>query len=161
MILGLIKLARGAWDLAGRALGSIGDWLRKPRDWWRFTAIVAGVVCLAQAMAIMDAKREVVVVREQCAADLRVASAEAKAATALADTNAQAVRTCRTLLAQEVGNRQRVEQLARAASDAAAAANAAAQASREDWERTYQAKPPTCAAALEAMESACPTLRDY
>ena len=32
---------------------------------------------------------------------------------------------------------------------------------RDDFKRRFAAKPPTCAAALDAMQAACPTLRNY
>lgn len=58
----------------------------------------------------------------------------------------------------------RAAEAARAAAAAVAAANAdaaKAQRERDDFAKRYAAKPAGCTAALQALDAACPLLRDY
>lgn len=161
MIAGIASVAHGAWDLAGRAAKAVGDWLRKPRDWWRFTAVVLAVVCLGAAFAVRDAHQQVLVVTERCNNQVVTIEAKAKTATETAQANARSLQTCKASLASEVGERQRVEELARKAVADARAGNEAAERSMADWLRQYSKRPATCQAAMDAMGEACASITDY
>lgn len=161
MIGGMVKLATGAWNLAGRALGAAGDWLRKPRDWWRLVSACLGLVCVGFAFAVTDAKREILLVREQCETRIITVEREAQQAVTAATTTRRSLQQCQTRLTEEVGKAVRAAQLERDATAAAAAVAAQAERDREAWQQTYRNRPATCQAALEAVEAACPTLSDY
>lgn len=161
MIAGIAKVAAGAWKLAGNGLERFGEWLREPRDWWRFTAVVMAVVCLGFAFAVRDARQEVLVVTERCNATVVTVTERAKAATQTAQDNARAVQTCKAQLANEVGERQRIEELARKAVNDARAGTVAAERSMAEWLQQYSKRPATCQAAMEAMGEACASITDY
>lgn len=161
MIGGMAAFLRGAWDLGGRALKSAGAWLRRPRDWWRFTAVCLALVCVGFSFAFTDAKREIVLVREQCNTRVVTIEREAEQAVTAAATTRQSLLHCRTRLEEEVGKAARARELEREATEAAAATAAQAKRDREAWQRTYRERPVTCQTALEAMEAACPSLEEY
>lgn len=161
MIAGALSLLRGAWNLAGRAMKGAGDWLRQPRDWWRAVSVCLALVCLGFAFAVTDAKREILLVREQCETRIITVERAAEQATVAASTTRRSLQQCQTRLADEVGKAVRAQQLEREATAAAAATAAQAERDLEAWRRTYRNRPATCQAALEAVEAACPTLSDY
>lgn len=157
-----LKLARelGGFVLEkGRAAIA---WLRKPgRNWWRIGCMLLGFAFMLASFAAWDQRREVLVVTERCQAQLIEVRAEADTANAVATDNRRAVETCRTRLVEEVG---RAADVARLAQEAVAKARADAKAARQsmtEWERNYSRRPPTCEAALRALEDACPTITDY
>jgi len=166
MIGGMAKLAGAAWNLAGRALSGFADWLRRPRDWWRFAVVVLGVVCIGFAFAAKNARQEVLVVTERCNSRVLTIETEAKEATRLAtetaDANRRALQVCQAQLAEEVGKRQEIDQLGQEAVAAAREDAAQARNALERWRARYNRRPATCSAALEAMEAACAdTITDY
>lgn len=66
--------------------------------------------------------------------------------------------------AQDYIDRKQRERQAQEAAAALAAAQtqaATAQGQARLWEARYTARPATCSAALAALNSACPTLKDY
>lgn len=161
MIGGALKLARDAWELAGRALGAAGEWLRRPRDWWRVVAFVLALVCVGFAFAVADTKREILLVREQCQTRIITVERQAEKAVAAANTSRAGLQQCKARLEEEVGRAARAAELEREATEAAARVAAQAARDREDWQRTYSERPASCRAALERLEVECPTITDY
>jgi len=161
MISGALSLLRGAWNLAGRAMKGAGDWLRQPRDWWRVVSVCLAVVCIGFAFSASDAKRQVVLVTEQCQTRVLTIEREADQAVTAATTTRRSLQQCQTRLTEEVGKATRARELEREATAAAAATAAQAERDRATWQQTYRARPATCQAALTAMEAACPTLSEY
>lgn len=161
MIAGAVSLLRGAWNLAGRAMKGAGDWLRQPRDWWRVVSVVLAVVCVGFAFSATDAKRQVVLVTQQCETRVLTIEREAEQAVTAATSTRRSLQQCQTRLTEEVGKAARAQELEREATAAAAATAAQAERDREAWQRTYRNRPATCQAALEAVEAQCSTLSDY
>lgn len=135
--------------------------LRQVKDWWRVSAIVMALVCVAFAFAITDAKREIVLVREQCETRIVTVERQAEQAVTAANTSRAGLQQCKARLQEEVGRAARAAELERVAVAAAAAAAAQAKRDREEWQQTYRTRPANCQAALEAVEASCPTLSDY
>src|SRR5690606_12023113 len=113
MIGGALKLARGAWELAGRALGAAGEWLRRPRDWWRVVAFGLALVGGGFAFAVADTKRDILLVREQCQTRIITVERQAEKAVAAANTSRAGLQQCKARLEEEVGRAARAAELER------------------------------------------------
>lgn len=157
----MIELALGIWSWISRTLAAIGRWLRAPHDWWRIGFFVMGLVAMIAACGVWDrqnALQTAVALREAdartCAAQLDTLNTAlagyASAASAIAEANrAEAARLA-------VAQQQAAEALADVATEQAKAAkdNAA-------WWAKYQQRPQTCAAAQQALDTACAGIEDY
>lgn len=135
--------------------------LREVRNWWRVASLCLAMVCVGFAFAIADAKREVLLVREQCETRIVTVERQAERAVTSARSARAGLQQCKARLEEEVGRAARAAELEREATEAAARAAARAAAEREEWMRTYRDRPAGCRAALEALEAACPTIADY
>lgn len=156
-----LKLAREVGQFILERGRAVVKRLREVRDWWRVAAMVLGVLCLALAFDSHNSRRTVVLVQEQCQTRIVTVEREAEQAVTAAATTRRSLQQCKARLTEEVGKAVRAQELEREATAAAAAVAAQAERDREAWQRTYRNRPPTCRAALEAMEAACPTLSDY
>lgn len=62
---------------------------------------------------------------------------------------------------RDAAERKRIADIAAAETARAAKDTAAAEKRAEDWRDRYREKPANCAAALAALDAACPTLRGF
>jgi hypothetical protein len=145
-------------------VGALRDffvWLRKPGNKIKFACAVLAFITAIAAMRAYEAEQQIVLVTAACdeakgdltetigARDLTIAQKNQ----ALGDIE-------RTLNAEAAKLRElQLQNVALAAENERKAL--AAEVSAEAFRREFNRKPATCSAALEAMEAACPTLRDY
>lgn len=153
--LGVAKLLNGALDRIGKIIGGIGDWLRADHNWWRMGCFTAAFGCMVLTFALLESRREIVLVQQTC-----VAQKETLVANAMTDlTKSQGeTATCRVNLQAEVGRRQAVESLAELAIQHAGRTEAQAAQELAEWQKRYDKRPKTCDDALKALDTLCPAL---
>lgn len=137
------------------------EWLRKPGAKLKVLVAVLAFVTAIAAMRAYEAEQRIVVITANCerdkgglqdtidARDLTITQKDA----ALAEITDKLEAEAEKLKLLQGRN------AALAAENAKKAA--AAEKSAEAFNREFDNKPPSCAAALEMMEAACPTLTDY
>lgn len=161
MILGLWQLACGLWARIGRIVGGIGTWLRAPHDWWKIGFCSAGSVAMLAAFVAWDARKTILIVREQCAIDLAKKEIAVEEARAASEVSNAAVQQCATRLQTEVGKRQEIERIAREAVAQAKRRHDKAESALKAWQGKYAKRPAGCAEALKQVEAQCAVVSDY
>ncbi len=154
------KLASSVSGWVQDTLRAVVEWFRKDHDWWKIGFGVAGIGFLIASFVAWDARKTIVVVREQCKAEVVAAEAQVGVVSEIAESNMAAVRQCKATLTAEVGKRQDIEKLALLAVANAQRQEAKAEAELAEWQRQYNNRPAQCDAALAEMERVCATVPD-
>lgn len=150
LVRGVVKLWVGAIELAGRALGGVGDWLKAEHDWWRMGCLSMAFVVVCLTFAVLDARQEVDLVQAQCDATQTKASADL-----------DRMRIERDACVADQSTRREVERQGATAVGEARRAEAKAEKDLAAWRESYLDRSADCTAALAALEIACPVLRGY
>lgn len=156
---------KAIWDFIWSGIKRFFRWLRKPGSGIKLVCAVLAVALSIASLQSYQRGAELVVVTTRCATDKAGAAAAAKA------REETLLSRLATYQQQERDFAKAVEAAAQRLADARAQSAAAvdqvrerqqaAERSNAAYQREAARKPDTCAAALTALEAACPTLRDY
>lgn len=157
----MIEIALQLWKLVTEAIAGALKWLRKPGSKLRLLCgllacgfLGAGLQSWQRGTIIVQQKAEYVALETSTAKERQ----ELKDALSSRDEKLEEIRVLadrqKALLAQLAAENAQVK--AQAAADKARAAESEAK-----YQQAFQNRPPECAAALQVMAKACPTLEGY
>ena len=157
----VIRLLKALWDLVLGWLTDVARWLRKPGSVVKvccavlaFGCMVSGLTAYEKEQRIRELSAQVVKIRADWKADADRLQADVDARDArLAEVAATLRREAAKLEALKAESARALEGLA---SKIEATEKDAAR-----WRDRYQARPDTCQATLELLDSACPGLVGY
>lgn len=160
----LVALWRLAAGLSGMAVDTTAEavqWLRRPGSTLKagcavlaVISLIAGLNSYTRGIQVKELRNRIVFVTTQCKADTAALQADVDERDARLD---------------EIAGSLRAEALKLEALEAEAAAALKGLAERLEeaerqgaaWRERYNARPDTCRAALELLDSACPALEGY
>lgn len=157
-----LGLARAVGGFVLEKLRAGVEWARKPdRDWWRIGCVAFGLLFATASLYADNRRREVLYVTERCQTVTTTLKTELVTVRATADLDRVDLSTCRAQLEKVVGIEQDVKAENAAALLELEREARAADARAREWRARYDAKTPTCSAALAALEGPCASLSDY
>lgn len=161
MIVGFFKVLAGLWSWLGRLLAGIGEWLRKPHQWWQIGFFTVGCMFALATFYAIDQHKAVIVITNARAADAATYAITLSERDALLigykDQEARFARISREETAKlEAARAESADALAEVARlKLAADKNDAA------WWSGYAKRSDVCKAAQESLDVACKSLGAY
>ena len=157
----VIRLLKALWDLVLGWLTDVARWLRKPGSVVKvfcavlaFGCMVSGLTAYEKEQRIRELSAQVVKIRADWKADADRLQADVDARDArLAEVAATLRREAAKLEALKAESARALEGLASKIE--------ATEKDAASWRDRYQARPDTCQATLELLDSACPGLVGY
>lgn len=157
----VIRLLKAIWDLVLGWLTDVARWLRKPGSVVKvccavlaFGCMVSGLTAYEKEQRIRELSAQVVKIRADWKADADRLQADVDARDArLAEVAATLRREAAKLEALKAESARALEGLASKIE--------ATEKDAASWRDRYQARPDTCQATLELLDSACPGLVGY
>lgn len=157
----VIRLLKALWDLVLGWLTDVARWLRKPGSVVKvccavlaFGCMVSGLTAYEKEQRIRELSAQVVKIRADWKADADRLQADVDARDArLAEMAATLRREAAKLEAMKAESARALEGLASKIE--------ATEKDAASWRDRYQARPDTCQATLELLDSACPGLVGY
>lgn len=157
----VIRLLKALWDLVLGWLTDAARWLRKPGSVVKvccavlaFGCMVSGLTAYEKEQRIRELSAQVVKIRADWKADADRLQADVDARDArLAEVAATLRREAAKLEALKAESARALEGLASKIE--------ATEKDAASWRDRYQARPDTCQATLELLDSACPGLVGY
>ena len=157
----VIRLLKALWDLVLGWLTDVARWLRKPGSVVKvccavlaFGCMVSGLTAYEKEQRIRELSAQVVKIRADWKADADRLQADVDARDArLAEVAATLRREAAKLEALKAESARALEGMASKIE--------ATEKDAASWRDRYQARPDTCQATLELLDSACPGLVGY
>ncbi len=157
----VIRLLKALWDLVLGWLTDVARWLRKPGSVVKvccavlaFGCMVSGLTAYEKEQRIRELSAQVVKIRADWKADADRLQADVDVRDArLAEVAATLRREAAKLEALKAESARALEGLASKIE--------ATEKDAASWRDRYQARPDTCQATLELLDSACPGLVGY
>lgn len=164
----MIRLLTALYGLVMDTVASVLEWLRRPGSKLKLVCGVLAFGCLVSGMAAFEREQrirtlgqQIITITAECKTrteeladqvaerDARVAERDARLATIASALRAEADK----LKALQAENAAALEQLARKIE--------AAENDAQAWRDRYESRAPSCEAALQALDAACPELKGY
>lgn len=161
MIKSLLGALKAVWTFILDTVRDFFNWLKKPGNKLKLVCAVLAFGTAIAAMQAYKAEQAIVVFQLQCEADKTGLQSTIAARDLTITEKNQALSKIEANLKAEAAKLLELQSQNAALEAENKRKAAAAEKSAAAFQREYANKPPTCTAALEMMEAACPTLRDY
>lgn len=156
-----IRLIKAIFDLVLGWLADAARWLRKPGSVVKVCCAVLAFGCMVSGLTAYEKEQRI---RELSAQVVQVrADWDADAARLQADVDARDARLAKVAatLRAEAAKLEALRAESARALQALAVQIEATEQDAASWRARYQARPDTCQATLELLDSACPDLTGY
>ncbi len=157
----LFRLISALWRAIIGAFADALEWVRKPGSKLKvvcavlaFGCMVSGLTAYEKEQRIEDLSAQVIKVKADWKADALRLQADV-------DDRDQRLAEIAAALREEADKLKAMQAESAAALKALAQKIQASEKDAASWKARYEQRPDTCRAALELLDSACPTLRGY
>lgn len=156
-----IRLLKAVWDLVLGWLTAVAKWLRKPGSVVKVCCAVLAFGCMVSGLTAYEKEQRI---RELSAQVIKVqADWKADASRLQADVDARDARLAEVAatLRAEAAKLEVLKAESARALEGLANKIEVTEKDAASWRDRYQARPDTCQATLELLDSACPGLMGY
>lgn len=156
-----IRLLKALWDLVLGWLTDVAKWLRKPGSVVKVFCAVLAFGCMVSGLTAYEKEQRI---RELSAQVIKVqADWKADASRLQADVDARDARLAEVAatLRAEAAKLEGLKAESARALEGLASKIEVTEKDAASWRDRYQARPDTCQATLELLDSACPGLMGY
>lgn len=156
-----IRLLKALWDLVLGWLTDVAKWLRKPGSVVKVCCAVLAFGCMVSGLTAYEKEQRI---RELSAQVIKVqADWKADASRLQADVDARDARLAEVVatLRAEAAKLEVLKAESARALEGLANKIEVTEKDAASWRDRYQARPDTCQATLELLDSACPGLMGY
>lgn len=156
-----IRLMKALWDLVLGWLTDMAKWLRKPGSLVKVFCAVLAFGCMVSGLTAYEKEQRI---RELSAQVIKIqADWKADANRLQADVDARDARLAEVAatLRREAAKLEALKAESARALEGLASKIEATEKDAASWRARYQARPDTCQATLELLDSACPGLMGY